>query len=160
MATEKSKSTQDEVAFTIQRIYVKDMSFEAPNAPEIFRMEWKPEVKVDLQTHTAPLETNVFEVVLKITVTVTVAEKVAFLIEVQEAGIFTIQGFPEDQRNHALGAMCPGILFPYAREAISDVATRGGFPQLLLAPVNFDGIYLQHLEQLHQQEEAAKKGKK
>lgn len=132
--------------FTIQRIYVKDSSFEAPNSPSVFKEEWKPEVNVDLQTKTDKLEDNVFDVVLHLTVTVKREDTTSFLCEVKQAGIFTVKGFPEDQLNHALGSMCPNILYPYAREAISDMVTRGGFPQLLLAPVNFDALYLQHLE--------------
>lgn len=146
-----AEENQDQPNFTIQRVYVKDMSFETPNAPHVFREEWKPEVKVDLHTHTENLEEDVYEVVLQLTVTVKLGDKNAFLVEVQQAGIFTIHGFPEEHRNHALGAMCPSILFPYARETISDVVTRGGFPQLLLAPVNFDGLYVQHLENMKKQ---------
>jgi len=138
---------QDGPMFTIQRIYVKDVSFETPHAPEIFREEWKPEVNVDLQTKTNRLEDTIYEVVLHLTVTVKMGERVAFLVEVHEAGIFTLKGFAQDQLAHALGSMCPNILYPYARETISDIVIRGGFPQLLLAPVNFDALYLQHLEQ-------------
>jgi preprotein translocase subunit SecB len=138
---------QDGPVFTIQRIYVKDVSFETPHAPEIFREEWKPEVNVDLQTKTNRLEDTIYEVVLHLTVTVKMGERVAFLVEVHEAGIFTLKGFAQDQLAHALGSMCPNILYPYARETISDIVIRGGFPQLLLAPVNFDALYLQHLEQ-------------
>jgi len=133
--------------FSIARIYVKDVSFEAPHAPEIFREEWKPDVNVDLQTKTDRLEDTVYQVLLHITVTVKMKEKVAFLVEVHQAGIFTLQGFSQEQLGHTLGSLCPTILYPYARETISDIVTRGGFPQLLLAPVNFDALYLQHLEQ-------------
>ncbi|MCS5712678.1 protein-export chaperone SecB [Candidatus Berkiella aquae] len=143
-------TNQDGPVFTIQRIYVKDVSFETPHAPEIFREEWKPEVNVDLQTKTNRLEESIYEVVLHLTVTVKMGERVAFLVEVHEAGIFTVKGFNQDQLGHALGSMCPNILYPYARETISDIVIRGGFPQLLLAPVNFDALYLQHLEQQKQ----------
>lgn len=143
----ENKPNQDGPMFTIQRIYVKDVSFETPHAPEIFREEWKPEVNVDLQTKTNRLEDTIYEVVLHLTVTVKMGERVAFLVEVHEAGIFTLKGFAQDQLAHALGSMCPNILYPYARETISDIVIRGGFPQLLLAPVNFDALYLQHLEQ-------------
>ena len=142
MAAEKKEGP----VFTIQRIYVKDSSFEAPNSPNVFKEEWKPEVNVDLQTKTDKLDDDVFDVVLHLTVTVKRENTTSFLCEVKQAGIFTVKGFPEDQLNHALGSMCPNILYPYAREAISDMVTRGGFPQLLLAPVNFDALYLQHLE--------------
>ena len=133
--------------FNIQRIYVKDLSFETPNSPAIFKTEWKPDVNVDLNTKTDKVEDDIFEVVLHLTVTVKLNDKTAFLVEAYQAGIFTVKGFPEDQHNHVLGSLCPGILYPYARETISDIVTRGGFPQLLLAPVNFDALYFQHLEQ-------------
>ena len=157
-----SKKTQDETAapegqqgpiFNIQRIYVKDLSFETPSSPGIFKSEWKPEVNVDLNTKTDKVEDDIFEVVLHLTVTVKLGDKTAFLIEAHQAGIFTVKGFPEEQHNHVLGSLCPGILYPYARETISDVVTRGGFPQLLLAPVNFDALYFQHLEQQKQKKE-------
>jgi len=153
--TNPQQPQQEGPVFTIQRIYIKDSSFEIPHAPEIFREEWKPEVNVDLQTKTNRLEDVIFEVVLHLTVTVKMADKVAFLVEVHQAGIFTMKGFPQDQLSHALGSMCPSILYPYAREAISDLVTRGGFPQLLLAPVNFDVLYLQHLEQQKKSDEEA-----
>lgn len=136
--------------FTIQRIYIKDASFEVPLSPAIFREEWQPEVDVDLQTQSQLLEDTVYEVVLHITVTVKMGKKVAFLAEVQEAGIFVVKGLPQEQLAHALGSMCPQILYPYAREMISDLVVRGGFPQLLLAPVNFDALYLQQLEKQKQ----------
>lgn len=144
---ESAPGKQAGATFNIQRIYVKDLSFETPHAPEIFREEWKPEVNVDLQTKTNRLEDSIFEIVLHLTVTVKMGERVAFLVEVHQAGIFTLKGFPEEQLAHALGSLCPNILYPYAREAISDLVIRGGFPQLLLAPVNFDALYMQHLEQ-------------
>jgi len=146
---------KDGPIFNIQRIYIKDVSFEAPNAPAIFKDEWKPEVNVDLHTKTNDLEKDVYDVVLHLTVTVKMGETTAFLVEVHQAGIFTIKGFPKEQLSHALGSMCPNILYPYAREAISDLVTRGGFPQLLLAPVNFDALYMQHLEQQKNQESGA-----
>ena len=132
--------------FTIQRIYLKDVSFEAPNAPKVFRSEWKPEVNVDLQSKTDTIEDNIYDVTLHLTVTVKLQEQTAFLVEVHQSGIFTLKGFNQDQLGHALGSMCPNILYPYARESISDIVTRGGFPQLLLGPVNFDALYFQHLE--------------
>ena len=143
---EQQAAGQEGAIFRIERIYMSNSSFEAPLVPEIFRQEWKPEVNVDLQTKTNRLEDTIFDVVLHITVTVKMGEKVAFLVEVHQAGIFTVSGFPVDQLSHALGSLCPAILYPYAREAISDLVVRGGFPQLLLAPVNFDALYMQHLE--------------
>lgn len=139
--------------FEIQRIYVKDISFESPNTPHTFVEEWKPEVSLNLETKSNRIQDNVHEVVLSITATVSTAKKTAFLIEVHQAGVFMINGFPNDQLHQMLGSFCPNILFPYAREAVSDIVVRGGFPQLILAPVNFDALYAQHMEQ--QKKEAA-----
>lgn len=133
--------------FAIQRIFVKDISFEAPNAPAIFRKEWKPEVKLDLDTRSEKIEDNVFQVILSLTVTTTVGEETAFLCEVQQAGIFSIGQLEETQMAHMLAAFCPNILFPYAREAVSSLVNRGTFPQLNLAPVNFDALFAQYLQQ-------------
>lgn len=132
--------------FEIQRIYVKDLSFEAPNTPHTFMEEWKPEVILNLETKSNPIQPNVHEVVLSITATVNANKKTAFLIEVQQAGVFLINNFPNDQLHQMLGSYCPQILFPYAREVVSDTVVRGGFPQLILAPVNFDTLYAQHME--------------
>lgn len=142
----KANSQTQAPQFEIQRIFVKDLSFEAPNTPHTFVEEWKPEVSLNLETKSNRIQDNVHEVVLSITATVTTAKKNAFLIEVQQAGVFLINGFPSEQLHQMLGSFCPNILFPYAREVISDLVVRGGFPQLILAPVNFDALYAQHLE--------------
>jgi len=133
--------------FAIQRIFVKDISFEAPNAPAIFRKEWKPEVKLDLDTRSDKIEDNVYQVILSLTVTTTVGDETAFLCEVQQAGIFSIGQLEEAQMAHMLASFCPNILFPYAREAVSNLVNRGTFPQLNLAPVNFDALFAQYLQQ-------------
>ena len=135
------------VQFAIQRIFVKDISFEAPNAPAIFRKEWKPEVKLDLDTRSEKLDDSTYQVILSLTVTTTVGDETAFLCEVQQAGIFSISQLEEAQMAHMLAAFCPNILFPYAREAVSNLVNRGTFPQLDLAPVNFDALFAQHLQQ-------------
>jgi preprotein translocase subunit SecB len=135
------------VQFAIQRIFVKDISFEAPNAPAIFRKEWKPEVKLDLDTRSEKLDDSTYQVILSLTVTTTVGEETAFLCEVQQAGIFSISQLEETQMAHMLAAFCPNILFPYAREAVSSLVNRGTFPQLNLAPVNFDALFAQYLQQ-------------
>lgn len=140
-----SETNQPE--FAIQKIYTKDLSFEAPNTPQIFQEEWKPELNLNLQTASKDLGESVFEVVLTATVTVKSDTKMAFIVEVQEAGIFTIKNFPKEQMGSVQGSVCPSILFPYAREVISDVVVRGGFPQLCLAPINFDALYAQQVEQ-------------
>lgn len=131
--------------FAIQRIYTKDLSFESPRAPGIFREDWKPQMSVDLSSQAAMVDQDVHEVTLSVTVTVKVDDKTAFLAEVKQAGIFTLQGFPPDQVGPMLGSFCPNVLFPYAREAISDLVGRGGFPPLYLSPVNFDAVYAEHL---------------
>ena len=147
---------QEEVApqFSLQRIFVKDLSFEAPKSPEIFREDWSPQVEMDLNTRQRSLEGDFHEVVLTITVTVKTADEVAFIVEVQQAGIFLIQGLDEASKGHALGAFCPGLLFPYAREAIDSLVVRVSFPALMLAPVNFDALYAQELERMQSNGEA------
>ncbi|GLP97775.1 protein-export chaperone SecB [Paraferrimonas sedimenticola] len=138
--------------FNIQRIYTKDISFETPNSPAIFQKEWTPEVKLDLDTRSEKLADDVYEVVLSLTVTAKIGEETAFLCEVQQAGIFAIQGLNEQQLAHSLGAYCPNTLFPYAREAIGSLVARGTFPQLNLAPVNFDALFAQYVAQRQQAE--------
>lgn len=138
---------QQETQFMIQRIFMKDMSFESPNSPSMFQQKWQPELKLDLHTSHNKLEKDVYEVILHVTATVQNEGKTAFLAEVKQAGIFTISNAPEEQLDHILGSFCPNILYPYAREAISSQVTHGSFPQLVLAPVNFDALYMQQKEQ-------------
>ncbi len=140
--------------FAIQRIYVKDSSFETPKAPEIFREQWDPQVSIDLQTSSKKIEDKIYEIILGVTVTVKIKETVAFLVEVKQAGIFSIGEFPEEQLSQLLGSFCPNILFPYARETITSMVTRGGFPQLYLAPINFDAVYQQQLKQREESDTA------
>ena len=136
-----------EPQFGIQRIYVKDLSLESPSAPEIFLKEWAPDVNLDLDNASTKLDDETYEVVLTVTVTAKSDEKTAFVVEVKQAGIFGMQGFDEQQLAHALGAFCPNVLYPYAREAVTDAVIRAGFPQLYLAPVNFDALFEQHRQQ-------------
>ncbi len=133
--------------FAIQRIYVKDISYESPNAPAIFRKEWQPAIQLDLDTRSEKLDDNTYEVVLSLTVTARVEEEVAFLCEVQQAGIFSVPALEDAQMAHMLASFCPNILFPYAREAVSNLVNRGTFPQLNLAPVNFDALFAQYVQQ-------------
>lgn len=154
MAEEAINQEQVGPQFNIQRVYTKDLSFETPNSPAIFQNEWNPEIKLDLDTKSNKLADDVYEVVLSLTVTAKIGEEVAFLCEVQQAGIFSIAGLTEPQLAHSLGAYCPNILFPYAREAVSNLVSRGTFPQLNLAPVNFDALFAQYVQQRQQQEEA------
>lgn len=133
--------------FTIQRIFLKDVSFEAPNSPVMFQKDWEPDVNLDLDTQSRELGPGVYEVVLRITVTVKNAEETAFLCEVQQGGIFTAENMDAGQLAHCLGAFCPNVLFPYARETISSLVIKGTFPQLNLAPVNFDALFMNYLQQ-------------
>ncbi len=139
--------------FSIQKIYLKDVSFESPNSPAVFTGEWKPEVNDQLNTEIKGLDNNMHEVILSVTVTAKQQDKTAFLVEIKQAGLFQLAGFEQEQLGGMLGAYCPETLFPYAREAISDLVTKGGFPQLLLSPVNFNALYMQHQQQ--QQTQAA-----
>ena len=152
-----SEQQNQEMTFQIQRIYTKDISFESPNAPQVFQKEWQPEVKLDLDTSSNTLAENVYEVILRVTVTATMEEETAFLCEVQQAGIFTVEGIEGTQLAHCLGAYCPNVLFPYARECITNLVGRGTFPQLNLAPVNFDALFMNYLQQ-QQQQDAANSG--
>lgn len=147
MSEQTSDMQQDEAQFMIQRIYTKDLSFETPNTPAVFQQQWEPELTLDLNTQHTQLEKGVYEVVLSVTATVKNQKAVAFLVEVKQAGIFTIQGAADAQLDHLLGSFCPSILFPYAREAITSQVIRGSFPQLVLAPINFDALYMQQLEE-------------
>jgi preprotein translocase subunit SecB len=141
----------EEKQFSIQKIFTKDISFETPSSPKIFTEKWEPTVDFNLGTNVEPLENALYEVSLSVTVTVKCKDTTAYLVEVNQAGIFSLTGFPEQEMGPMLGSFCPNILFPYAREVVSDLVAKGGFPQLLLAPVNFDAIYAQHIQQAKQQ---------
>lgn len=136
-----------EKAFVIQKIYTKDISFESPNAPAIFTHDFQPELNVDLNVESKKLQDDVFHVIVRVTATTKSEDNTAFLCEVEQAGIFTVQGFNDAELSYMLGVQCPNALFPYAREAISDLVTRGGFPQLLIEPVNFEAMYANHMQQ-------------
>lgn len=139
-----SEATQEQ-RFIIQKIYTKDISFESPNAPGIFTSDFKPALEVNLNVESKSLEEGIYHVVLRVTATTKVEERTAFLCEVEQAGIFTLVGFSDEELSYLLGSQCPNTLFPYAREVVSDLVARGGFPQLLLEPVNFDAMYQEHL---------------
>lgn len=150
MAEEQQAQENQEVQhpiFNIEKIYVKDLSLEAPNAPGIFLQKETPQVGIELQNKAAMIEDGVFEVVITITVTSKIQDKVAFLVEVAQAGIFVIRNVPQENVSGILGVACPNILFPYAREAVSDLVTRAGFPPVLLNPINFEALYMQQLQQ-------------
>lgn len=140
--------TEGQAEFVIQKVYVEDTSFESPNSPVIFKEDWSPEASIDLNTESKKLDDNTHLVTLTVTVTAKSKDKTAFVAEVKQAGIFTVTGIDnEEQMGQILGAYCPSTLFPYARETISGLVNRGGFPQLNLAPINFDALYAQGLAQ-------------
>ena len=147
MADVTPDTQQPQVQFEIRKIFSKDISFESPNAPELFKAEWKPEANVELNTNATKLEDNTYEVELSLTITTKSADKVAFLVEVKQSGIFSINGMDENEMGPILGSYCPNILFPYARETITSIISRGGFPELNLAPINFDAIYAQKMQE-------------
>ncbi|HRQ65249.1 MAG TPA: protein-export chaperone SecB [Xanthomonadaceae bacterium] len=125
----------------VQKIYVKDASFEAPNAPHVFQEEGQPRVELNISQKVAQVAESVYEVVLSATVTCTVNDKNAYLAEVQQAGVFAVQGFEPAQLDSVLGSYCPHVLFPYCRQVVSDLVQNGGFPPLLLQPINFEQVY-------------------
>jgi preprotein translocase subunit SecB len=137
--------------FSIQKIYVKDMSFETPNSPAIFTQDWKPEINLELNTQANKVNDSIHEVVLSLTVTAKLGDSTAYLAEVKQAGIFAMQGFGETELAPMLGAFCPGTLYPYARETVTDLVARGGFPQLVLAPINFDALFAQQTQRVQAQ---------
>lgn len=138
--------------FQIHKIYIKDISFEVPQGAYAFKNEWKPELNVQLDSHFTKMDQeDHYEVVLKITCDVKCSNETAFVAETHQAGIFAISNLDETQLDHALKSFCPNILYPYAREVISDVVMKGGFPQLCLSPVNFDLIYQQNQENLKEE---------
>ena len=139
----------------LQNIYVKDASFEAPNGPNIQVAEWNPQFGLNMNTAGSMLAENVHEVVLTITLEAKVGDKVAYLVEVKQAGTFVVRGYGSDETRRIVGAFSPGVLFPYARQAVADMILRGGFPPFLLPPVNFDALFQQSLEQAARQQSAS-----
>lgn len=131
--------------FSIEKIYVKDLSLEIPHAPQIFLERETPAIEVQLHSEGSGIDEGMFQVVLTVTVTAKLGEKTLFLVEVGKAGIFQIRNVPQDDIDPILSVACPNILFPYARETVSDLVTRAGFPPVLLSPVNFESIYQQRL---------------
>ncbi len=144
--------------FLIHKLYVKDVSFELPNAPEIFQDQGQSDVKMSLAQRVDDLGENLHEVVLTVTVTATLGEKTAYLAEVAQAGIFHITGFRDQQAHAVMNILCPSTLFPYARRAVSDLVADGGFPPLTLQPVNFDQLYAQRMQGLMKQQGVAAEG--
>lgn len=149
-----SEAEQNQGDFQIQKVYIEDLSVESPNTPTIFKEEWAPEANIELNTASEKMDRdNFYKVSLTLTVTTKSGGKTAFLVEIKQVGIFMISGIPEDQMGQILGAYCPSTLFPYAREAISSLITRAGFPDLQLAPINFDALYAQGTQEAANQAE-------
>ena len=140
----------EQPVFGIEKLYVKDLSIEVPNAPEIFLERENPAVEIQLNTTGRNVEEGVFEVVLTVTVTAKLGEKTVFLVEAGQAGIFRIMNVPEEQLEPLIAIACPNVLFPYAREVISDAIGRAGFQPIVLQPVNFEAMYMQRLQEAEQ----------
>lgn len=136
-------SEQQQPVFVIEKIYVKDLSLEIPNAPNIFLERETPEINLQLGTKSQGIDVGLYEVLLTVTVTAKIKDKIMFLVEAQQSGIFRIRNIPNDEIDPVLGIGCPNILFPYLREVVSDIVTRAGFPPVILNPVNFEAIYQQ-----------------
>lgn len=141
MADETTQSNAASAQLSLQKVYIKDASFEVPGAPHIFQEQGQPQVQLNLQQQVGTLGENVYEVVLTVTVTCKLADKTAYLAEVQQAGVFGLAGFDQANRDMVLATFCPNVLFPYARTAVSNMIQDGGFPPFLLQPINFDALY-------------------
>ena len=140
--------------FAIEKLYVKDLSVEVPNAPAVFTENGNPEINLQLQTAGTKISDDLYEAVLTTTVTAKTGEKTLFLVEVRQAGVFRIRNIPEENLDPLLSIACPNVLFPYAREAVSDSINRAGFPPVLLQPVNFEAMYAARVQQQQQQAQA------
>ncbi len=145
---------QPEQRFLIQRIYLKDVSFESPNTPAVYAEEWNPDTNLQMNTQANPAGDNYYEVTLQLTVTAKSNDKTAFLVEIAQAGVFEITGYTQDEMNHLLAAYCPSVLFPYAREAVASLVSKGSFPEMHLSPINFDALYAQRLQEQAEQGKA------
>lgn len=146
---------QPQQQFAVQRLYVKDVSFEAPQGAAVFTKQWQPEIQVDLNTKNSNVAEDQFEVVLTVTITGKLDGEVAFLIEAQQAGLFLVKGLDKEQLPRALGIMCPNLLFPYVREVIDNLSIKGGFPAIGLQPVNFEALYMQAQQKASEQATSA-----
>ena len=151
------QKTEDTKRISISKIYLKDFSFESPKAPDVFRStEWRPQTDLNLRSSHTNIEGEdaLHEVVLTITVDAKDGDTTLFLVEVQQAGLFAIDGYQEEEFSAIVGSFCPNILFPYAREAVASVVQKGGFPEFVLQPINFDSLYMQSRQQLAEKEAA------
>jgi len=155
VAGNSEEAGAQEIRFSVQKIFVKDSSYEAPGSPESFRQPYSPKVDLSINTKSRKIEDNVYEVILRLTTDVKQDDKQLFLAEVQQGGVFLIQGLEGDRLNQVINISCPNVLFPYGREAIDSLIIKGGFPALMLAPMNFESLYMQAKEaQGKQQAEA------
>ena len=154
-ATQENSEQDQQPAFGIEKIYLKDLSLEIPNAPQIFIQREAPQVSIELGNTTSMIEEGVFEVVITVTVTSKIEDKTVFLVEVAQAGIFQVRNVPAENLEMIAGVTCPNILFPYARQTVSDLVTRAGFPPVLLNPINFEALYAQQKQQQAQNGSAA-----
>ncbi|MFT6221068.1 MAG: preprotein translocase subunit SecB [Candidatus Endobugula sp.] len=145
--TEEAKTEQVEQQFLIQRIYTKDLSLENPMGPEAFTITDQPTINQDLASEINKVNDELYETILKLTITASLDEKTIFLVEIQQAGLFAIKGIEGDNLSRVLNTVCPQILFPYARETIDSALTKATFPPLMLPPINFDALYAQALEE-------------
>ena len=152
---EEAKKDGPQPGFAMDKVYVKDLSFESPNSPVIFTKQWQPKVKMDLNTKHVVLDEGIHEVSVTVTLTVSNEDMTAFIVEVQQAGIFRISGLEGMQYHHAIGAVCPNLVFPYLRETIDSTVVKGGFQPVLLAPVNFDAMFAQALQKKQQEQAGA-----
>ena len=144
--------------FTVEKIYVKDLSFEAPNAPQVFNEQAQPELQMNLNQKVQRLSDSAFEVLLGVTLTCNVGGKTAYLAEVQQAGVFTLAGFEDAGIDAMLGTQCPNLLYPYAAANVSQLIQTGGFPPFFMQPINFEGLYAENLRQRSQQMQAGDLG--
>jgi len=145
-STNGAATNQPSAQLNLQKVYVKDSSFEVPGAPQIFQEQGQPQVQLNLSQKIGTLSDSIYEVILTVTVTCKLAEKTAYLAEVQQAGIFGLTGFDDQSRDAVLATYCPNVLFPYARQIVSDMVQSGGFPPFLLQPINFDALYAEQMQ--------------
>jgi preprotein translocase subunit SecB len=146
-STTEQDAANEQVQFSIQRVYLKDLSFETPQGASAFQKQWKPKVSQDLNTKTTQIDEGIFEVALRVTITMADGEDTVYIVEAEQAGLFTIKGFSEEQMPQVLNTTCPGILFPYLRETLDNVVTKGSFPALMLPPINFDVLFANAVKQ-------------
>lgn len=153
VAADAPKADAPKVEFSLQRIYLKDLSFEAPQGPEAFRRQWNPKVQQDLGTKVKKLDNDNYDVTLSLTITVKDEEDTMYLVEIQQAGIFLIKGLEDQQLTTVLNTQCPNIIFPYARETVDNIITKGTFPALMLPPINFEAVFQQAIANARQKQQ-------